>query len=113
MIVRAKAPLRISFAGGGTDVSPYSDKFGGCVLNAAINMYTYCTIEETNNNNITFFSRDLKDLKINLFIKEFLILFLFCRSERQGCKIPSNGGYRWSDMQFGTTDQSDTSAVTG
>lgn len=29
MLIRAKAPLRISFAGGGTDVPPYSEKEGG------------------------------------------------------------------------------------
>lgn len=33
------APVRIDFAGGTTDVSPFKDKYGGCILNAAINRY--------------------------------------------------------------------------
>ncbi len=53
MIVRSKAPLRLGLAGGGSDVSPYSDIYGGLVLNATINLYAYCTIEETSDNRIT------------------------------------------------------------
>jgi D-glycero-alpha-D-manno-heptose-7-phosphate kinase len=44
MIVRSKAPLRIGLAGGGSDVAPYSDLYGGAILNATINMYAYATI---------------------------------------------------------------------
>jgi D-glycero-alpha-D-manno-heptose-7-phosphate kinase len=58
MIVRSKAPLRLGLAGGGSDVSPYSDLYGGLILNATINLYTYCTIEETEDSLITINSYD-------------------------------------------------------
>lgn len=45
MIYRSKAPLRIGLAGGGTDVSPYSDLFGGAILNATVSLYANASIE--------------------------------------------------------------------
>ena len=39
----ARAPMRISFAGGGTDVAPYPEREGGAVLSAAIRRYAYAS----------------------------------------------------------------------
>ena len=48
MIFRSKAPLRIGLAGGGTDVSPYADLFGGAILNATISLFAHASIEILN-----------------------------------------------------------------
>src|SRR5665647_2914963 len=59
MIIRSKAPLRLGLAGGGSDVSPYSDNYGGLILNATINLYSYCTIEVSNDNKIELIALDI------------------------------------------------------
>lgn len=56
--IRSKAPFRISFAGGGTDVSPYPETIGGAVLNATINKYAYCSLFKCKDDKITVESYD-------------------------------------------------------
>ncbi|MDW8392757.1 MAG: dehydrogenase [Chitinophagales bacterium] len=60
MLIRSRSPLRIGLAGGGTDVSPYSDLYGGAILNATISLYAYATIEPTDDGRIVFHSIDQK-----------------------------------------------------
>jgi len=58
-IIRSRAPLRISFSGGGTDVSPYCETKGGEVINSTIDKYAYCTIIPRNDKRILVKSLDL------------------------------------------------------
>jgi D-glycero-alpha-D-manno-heptose-7-phosphate kinase len=55
---RARAPLRISFCGGGTDVSPYPEQHGGCVLSATINQYAYALLRPRRDTRLTLASLD-------------------------------------------------------
>ena len=61
MIYRSKAPLRIGLAGGGTDVSPYSDLYGGAILNATLSLYAYATIEPIEENGIILTAIDQQE----------------------------------------------------
>lgn len=57
-IIRARAPLRLGLAGGGTDVSPYSDEFGGLVLNVTIDRYAYATIVRRYDDHVELIAAD-------------------------------------------------------
>ena len=61
MIYRSKAPLRIGLAGGGTDVSPYSDVYGGAILNATISLSANASIEPLNKPFIIIEALDRKE----------------------------------------------------
>ncbi|HNF72361.1 MAG TPA: dehydrogenase, partial [Chitinophagaceae bacterium] len=63
MIYRSKAPLRIGLAGGGTDVSPYSDLYGGAILNLTISLSAYANIELTSDNEIVLQAFDRKEVE--------------------------------------------------
>src|SRR6266498_595159 len=64
MIYRSKAPLRIGLAGGGTDVSPYSDKYGGAILNATVSLFAYANIEPIEEKKIIVQALDRKEEEI-------------------------------------------------
>lgn len=59
MTIRAKAPLRVSFAGGGTDVSPFPALEGGAVLSATIDRYAYGSLTARSDRRIKIESVDL------------------------------------------------------
>lgn len=67
MLIRSKAPLRISFAGGGTDVMPYIAERGGVVLNTTIDKYAYTSLRLCDERSIT-----VKSLDYDLVIKHKL-----------------------------------------
>ncbi len=58
--VRARAPLRLGLAGGGTDLSPYCDIHGGAILNAAISRYAYAHLSFRNDQKLCFSAHDVK-----------------------------------------------------
>lgn len=61
IFIRARAPVRVSFGGGGSDVTHYFSGSSGAVINAAISLYSHATMKIVNNSSIAIHSLDLDD----------------------------------------------------
>ncbi len=61
VIARAKSPVRISFGGGGTDLTSFFLDHGGAVLNATINLYAHCVLKKRNDSCISIVSHDFNE----------------------------------------------------
>ena len=76
--VRSRAPLRISLAGGGTDLSPYSELFGGAVLNVTIGIYAFAHLSSSGDGSVAFHAQDI----------------VVTDTHPATSQIPTNGGLR-------------------
>jgi D-glycero-alpha-D-manno-heptose-7-phosphate kinase len=101
-IYRSRAPLRLGLAGGGTDVSPYSDIYGGAILNATLSLFAYVDIEVCDNDLLVFEAKDFglvetyewatevdTDGKLNLIKGVYNRIQKDYGIERKGLKITS------------------------
>ena len=91
-VIRAKAPLRVSFAGGGTDVPPFPEREGGLVLSATINRYAYGALAPRDDSQIGLESVDF-GLSLNYGVDEEIIFDGKLDLAKAAIRRMGRGGY--------------------
>ncbi|MGO9961592.1 MAG: GHMP kinase [Solirubrobacteraceae bacterium] len=91
-VIRAKAPLRVSFAGGGTDVPPFPSQEGGLVLSATINRYAYGALSPRTDAQIGLQSVDF-GLSLNYDVDEEMIFDGRLDLAKAAIRKMGRGGY--------------------
>jgi D-glycero-alpha-D-manno-heptose-7-phosphate kinase len=91
-VIRAKAPLRVSFAGGGTDVPPFPEQEGGLVLSATINRYAYGALAPRTDSQIGLESVDF-GLSLNYGADEEIIFDNRLDLAKAAIRKMGRGGY--------------------
>ena len=95
MVIRGRAPLRVSFGGGGTDVEPFCVEQGGAILGSTINKYAYCSIVPRGDDQIIVHSLDF-DMTVKYNTRENYVYdgkldlvkaALKAMEIRQGCEV--------------------------
>lgn len=110
--MRARAPLRLGLGGGGSDLSPFCDEFGGFVLNSTIALFVYAMIEPREDGKVCFVGADRQETVIceasaDLPVEGDLVLHkaVYCRIMRE-----FNGGH---PLPLTVTTYSDVPAGSG
>ncbi len=91
-VIRAKAPLRVSFAGGGTDVPPFPEQEGGLVLSATINRYAYGALRPRTDSHIGLESVDF-GMSLNYGVDEEIIFDGKLDLAKAAIRKMGRGGY--------------------
>ena len=95
MVIRSRAPLRVSFGGGGTDVEPFCVEQGGAIIGSTINKYAYCSISPREDDQIIVHSLDF-DMTVKYNSRENFVYdgkldlvkaSLAAMGIREGCEV--------------------------
>lgn len=97
-MIITRTPFRISFAGGGSDLPDFYEKYGGCVLSTSINRYCYISIHPYFNDRDTMLKYSESELVTDLSqIKHRIFNCILNEVQLHGVEITST-----ADVPSGT-----------